>query len=1186
MGKVKKDTTSNLVARESPKFLDIPNEDILYRFQYVTTALLHAATIQQVADIVVNLGLATLHASSGSVWLFDEQKKLAIAGYTGYTREQIEKREALLLQESSPLMDVIRFRKPIIIHSRIEREKIYPQGDDFLHKTDEGFITIPLVAKNDILGAVDFTFKEEYNFSTEEQEFIYALVQQCVGTLERIRLQKEEIMQKESLQKVIDRVNALQRVTTLLSKSLTAEEMGNIIIAEATKVLGAYGGEVSILSDDKKTLKMITFLGYPPSIKNNSSLLWKETSTNQPLLLVDVIKSRKLFIFENRSQLSHLSGEYVLMQTFLKLTGVQSGIIQPIVTESNLHGVFAIFFKEERHFFQEEIEFLFTLTQQFSQSYDRAKAYETEKQQREQLTLVLQRIELLQYITSLLSKAVTLHEVLQTIVKEGAKILNAKGGEVALLSEDRKKLYVAAYHGYPKGYVKQKINKNNGFTKKDPLIMWDVLKNNAPLFTSNIDKLPTRFQVARSFLKLSNFQSQATVPLVIGQEVVGCFQMLFSQKINFRDGDKEFILALAHQASQAIERSQIYERQKRITESLRQSRENWIQLIETVPQIVWSGDESGRTEYFSKRWEDYTGLSVEETIKKKLWITMIHPDDQERVTAAWNKNVAAKVAAQLEYRIRNKAGVYRWFLSKAVPIKDERGNVVRWLGADTDIHDQKIASQEIEKREARFRALIDNSSDAITLIDEKAKILYSSPSTKRVTGYSPEEKLGKSLYTSIYPKDKEKTKAFVDALTHAQHDNLLSITYRIINKDGSIPWIEGVGKNLLDNPNVGAIVINYRDITERVEAEEVVRQSKDELEIIFENTADAIIVWDKSGKILFCNKAAAELNRYSSVEEFLEDNRYNIFLTRFESFLDEEGHIIPEAKLTVTRALTEKRLVDEIMCVTFRHDHEQQWRRVKSAPVLDEQGNVQLIITVAQDISEEKQKERIKDDFISTASHELKTPITSAKLYTGIVSERIRQSEDEKAYAMITRLDVQLDRLTKLINDLLDITKIRSGKIVFSKEKVGIKSFIRDIVEEMQYTTVMHTLYLVGDSEKTLNIDKERMRQVFTNILSNAIKYSPDANRIDISIKDERKGVVICVEDYGVGIEKSEQEKIFQPFYRSNKVSAGKFSGLGLGLHISYEIVKRHGGNMWVESTGKGGTKMFVFLPLKQKGGE
>lgn len=278
----------------------------------------------------------------------------------------------------------------------------------------------------------------------------------------------------------------------------------------------------------------------------------------------------------------------------------------------------------------------------------------------------------------------------------------------------------------------------------------------------------------------------------------------------------------------------------------------------------------------------------------------------------------------------------------------------------------------------------------------------------------------------------------------------------------------------------------------------------------------------------------------------------------------------------------ERKVVTMVRKYIFKEDGTEQWRKITTSPLIDENGKIQLIVSISQDITEEKEKERLKDEFISTASHELKTPITSASLYAGILQKHLQEVRDEKGYAALNKIDGQLRRLTKLINDLLDVSRINTGGIQMKKEDVVIDHLIAEVVEEMQYTTITHKLIILGKSNKKVFVDKERIREVLVNLISNAIKYSPSSKKVEILVENKKKEVKICVKDYGVGIRTENQEKIFEPFYRESHKSGARFPGLGLGLHISSKIITMHGGKLWVDSTYGKGSEFCILLPISQ----
>jgi signal transduction histidine kinase len=173
-------------------------------------------------------------------------------------------------------------------------------------------------------------------------------------------------------------------------------------------------------------------------------------------------------------------------------------------------------------------------------------------------------------------------------------------------------------------------------------------------------------------------------------------------------------------------------------------------------------------------------------------------------------------------------------------------------------------------------------------------------------------------------------------------------------------------------------------------------------------------------------------------------------------------------------------------------------------------------------------------------------------------------------------MDSQLNRLTNLIGDLLDVTKINSGKIQFNKTRFNFNSAVQECVQDLQHTTHKHLLVMDFKEAGEVFTDKDRIGQVITNLISNAIKYSPQSDRIIISTELENNEVIVCVQDFGIGIAEDKKERVFEQFYRVSGSKQHTFPGLGLGLYISNEIIRREGGRMWVNSVeGKGSTFCF-----------
>jgi PAS domain S-box-containing protein len=376
-------------------------------------------------------------------------------------------------------------------------------------------------------------------------------------------------------------------------------------------------------------------------------------------------------------------------------------------------------------------------------------------------------------------------------------------------------------------------------------------------------------------------------------------------------------------------------------------------------------------------------------------------------------------------------------------VKDKKNALI--LLAIEDITEHRFSEQRLRESAEKFRLLIENAFDIITILSEEGVIIYESESISKILGYSPHERVGKKIFTDpiVHPEDlNTKKAAFQRALDDPE--KIVRTEFRLQHKNGSYRDIEAVYLNLISNPRIEGVVATYHDITDR------------------------------------------------------------------------------------------------------------------------------------------KKVEKQKEEFVSIASHELKTPVTSLKAYAQILEDNFIKAKDKKSADLLEKMNKQVDRLTTLITDLLDFTRIQGEKLKLREENYNINELISEVVEEMQRTTKIHKIVTKLDRSVQMWGDRYRTGQVLTNLLSNAIKYSPHAKKIIVSSKLEKNLVRVCVQDFGLGIKKEVLDKVFERFFRVSESKLNTFPGLGLGLYIADEIIKRQGGTINVKSTdGKGSTFCFT-LPLKR----
>lgn len=220
-----------------------------------------------------------------------------------------------------------------------------------------------------------------------------------------------------------------------------------------------------------------------------------------------------------------------------------------------------------------------------------------------------------------------------------------------------------------------------------------------------------------------------------------------------------------------------------------------------------------------------------------------------------------------------------------------------------------------------------------------------------------------------------------------------------------------------------------------------------------------------------------------------------------------------------------------------------------------------------------------KDEFLALTAHEIKNPLSVIRGFAGLIRKKYKNLGKNKLAHYAEEIDSQSVKLSELIDDLLDMTKIEIGKFVYKDELFNFSSLMKEMVTNQQMVNSGRTITLTCCDEKIVRGDKYRIGQVINNLLTNAIKYSPQTSPIKVSSKCHREEIIVSIKDSGIGVPKSEQKDIFKYLYRSKRSKQGKIEGLGLGLFISSQIMKHHKGKLWVESNRHKGSTFFMQLP-------
>ncbi len=382
-------------------------------------------------------------------------------------------------------------------------------------------------------------------------------------------------------------------------------------------------------------------------------------------------------------------------------------------------------------------------------------------------------------------------------------------------------------------------------------------------------------------------------------------------------------------------------------------------------------------------------------------------------------------------------------------------------------------------------------------------------------------------------------------------------------------WVKALMYPVFDSSKgVANIILQHEDITDEKDALDKLEQSRAHLKAMWDVAGIAMALSDRSGIVLEANSAYLQLYGFEKNEVIGKSFTVIFAPEKRDAAMEGYAHAFSDKKASAVLEATVVSRTGVERVVEARYSF------------ITERGKRTAMLSIINDITERRTLELQKDEFIGVASHELKTPVTSIKAYGQVLQTIFNRKGDTRSTDLLKKMDAQVNKLTNLIGDLLDVTKIQSGNLMFHTEQFDFNTFVEEMVNEMQMTTEKHMLILKMAPSTLIVGDKERLGQVITNLLSNAIKYSPHTEEILIKTTKHHDRVTLSVQDFGIGISEDKRSRVFERFYRVSGNTERTFPGLGLGLYISSEILKRQGGTISVTSSeGKGSTFTFS-LPI------
>ncbi len=625
--------------------------------------------------------------------------------------------------------------------------------------------------------------------------------------------------------------------------------------------------------------------------------------------------------------------------------------------------------------------------------------------------------------------------------------------------------------------------------------------------------------------------------------------------------------------------------------ALRESAERFRFLAESMPHITFTAKPNGDLDYFNQELTTFTGLPAE-TIKGWGWTQFVHPADVEKNVRAWKHSIETGEPFAFEHRFRRADGVYRWFLCRAVPMRDAQGKIIMWVGTNTDIDELK----RDEQTRARLAAIVDSSEDAILSKDLAGVVTSWNAGAERLLGYTADEMIGRSIFDLIPPEHRAEEAGLLEQLREGKI--ISPYETKRLARDGRQVEVSLTLSPIRDSNGkvIGASSIT-RDITENKKIEAALRESEERFRSLADNMGPLAWMGNADGYITFYNRRWYEytgtdyeqmqgwgwekvhhpdhlsrviakwrdnLAKGEAWEDTFplrgKDGTYRWFLSRAFPLRNSEGNIT--RWFGTNTDVTELRDAQESL-----KQAQQELRRHAVA----------LERTVAERTAELNRTISELEAFSYSLSHDMRAPLRAIRNFSQIVldEEGPKMGEDSRIY--LGKVASSAERLDRLIADVLVFSRISQDKIEL--RPMEVQPLLEQIIAERPELQAPQAHIRIESPLPAVLGHEASLTQCFTNLLSNAVKFiAPGVTpqvRIWGQIQDRQ--VRLWFGDNGIGIAASDQPKLFGMFQRAH--NDRQYEGTGIGLAIVHKAVERMHGTAGFESEPGQGSKFWIQLP-------
>ncbi|TNE79059.1 MAG: PAS domain S-box protein [Bacteroidetes bacterium] len=599
---------------------------------------------------------------------------------------------------------------------------------------------------------------------------------------------------------------------------------------------------------------------------------------------------------------------------------------------------------------------------------------------------------------------------------------------------------------------------------------------------------------------------------------------------------------------------------------------------------LWDYDVSKERIYYSPQFLELLGYERHELSGNEFDLGMlVHPNDLEGLYA--NLSNTLKKGEEMhdkEFRLLHKSGSILWVKVNAKPQKDLLGKVIRIAGSNTDITLEKNYQIRIKESQNRYIELVENLRETVFQLNKKGKISFLSTAWYSLSGYTPEESLNQKLDYYLHPDDVNGFKNMTRELFKSPHA-YKNISVRIQRADAEEYWAEIYARSMQRQEGEPYILGTIIDVSQRRLAERKLEQSEEKYRLISDNISDMVCLQNADCEFVYVSPSVSKILGYSP-DELVGKKPNEVF---HRSNNTQEIPWFSEKECRNGRSSYRMKMKNGKFI----------WLETQFTTIGKEGSEGQIIQSTTRDISSHKKAEQslqkallkqkelndLKSDFISMASHEFRTPLTTIRSSVQLLEEYtsgLKKETLEKSKKHFDRIKNQIERVTRLMNDVLILGRFDAGKSPFEPAKGDLSGFITELIHEhfSLQSDGRNIVFTQQGKPSPISYDPSLMNHVILNLVSNAFKYSEGKANPELCLDyTQADSVSIRVTDYGIGIPKSDTDKIFQSFFRSK--NAISIPGTGLGLVITKEIVQLHKGQIRIESELNTKTDIIITLP-------